>query len=1010
MQSSAHSLGATGGAVASDRPVSRPSSTLSGRSEALALLLQRMHSLLPHTHQGAACARETDTHDSDSSGEHACSICSLLPLLCHWVAARVALPDDIDEDFVVLWMTRRRAEGGVAGALYAEACRNEENKEEGSEMRGDPTLTSSFSTAGCTAACLLPSDTLHATSWLRDSTASSVPGSASSGKAKQRCDVSLQREIDVCFNRAKNGSRSMKDDTLANCTEGEGLRRGMESVFYTYHAIRDDESYFFHPTLLPKENAALLLQIYAECRTELAALALLHLLSPSSPLSPEVMVRTVSDAFHSLLNAQQAARSAASYLHSSPCSELLRARIRPLLAALSLSSSSASSTATFLHPRVDVSCDPLLSVSGCGLVAAHAIAEGELLLREASLLAVPASPSAESNMTTTNTSVKSRGCVWDRMLCEGKKMETVEEDASETALTTAGALKTASVSTGNHLRKGDALTSAAAHLVDVFAQHSESTVTRTWWWYRWALALPRRRAAPPPAAEERAQQPLLSSTVSLPQTSMRDWVMKAARAALGQREGQGAVKEATSSVPGDTAPLLPQLCLLPVRDVDELHLPRPAVASVALHCLEDRLMPHSTPEASAAVFALLSFANHACAPNAIVVFDADARNPGGVIGSLIALRDIEANEPLTISYVPATTALTIAQAKLTDVLGFVCRCRLCTDKAALLHGVVCGECGQLVYAPPAAVSGHRGRLVGANGTDGDGVRGESMSSAFTHSAHCTRRHRDDPSDGAEDAAGGVAKVPTGSVVAQLQRQLDRVSAHIAATENPPDDDGRNSSACDGCVGHDHTHPRTSAIQQDPLVAAVRQLLDLDAYVAQTLLPTHHLRLRARLESFAYASAAQGLGSTNSARLIHLCANTVEELEVVLGANHPLLTGLRMHLVFSRGRHVRAVHTAETLASGARHADCCGAVREQAALMELPFVMDPLVRRCVTRCFQEHYVQLLGWRLPLLTNVSEEDVLRTFMCRYPVELEAAGITTAAHMEFLASMEDGDTEAV
>lgn len=904
------------------------------RHETVSLLLHLMHALLSHeSPRGTTVLHYTSDTKSDDEASLACDLHCLLLLLCRFCAVRAALPECVAEHVAVRWTTQRQHGGGMKCG------------------KG----TTPFCGVESTVACLLP---LFSTGMPKVEVFG-VPQQRgpSSAPPRQTSDAEVQQNLDAVLLRLKVHvlPEIEEEDTNNNDdTRVAPARHTLRRLCKLYHKIREDDAYLCRPTPLSCEDTALLLRVYATSAAETAAASLLRILPPppSVPLTCAEKLAAAREAFARLLDAQQAARSALSYFADAPCDELLQRHIRPLLAALTSGSEGGASDLAFMHPSVEVTADPVLSVSGRGLVTTAAIQEGELLVRESSLCT-----------TAAINSVEETSAVVERVaaaLTTGPGKET-SCSGSHTATISASA------------RKGEGL-SAAARVVDFFASCSPSSLEHVTWWYRWALALP----------------PQTFTSVSTQGEDMRASILEAACAAF-RLHSQGVASAHDCNLENETSPAQELLHLLSIREVDELRLPCPELDTTPTWGQGSSiLLPRPVPDASAALFCLLRFVNHACTPNAIVVFDADRGGPSRVTGSLVALRDIEAGEAVTISYVPATTALTVSQSELAKILGFACRCPLCTDKAALLHGAVCGECRQLVHEqPPAALQ---------CATENNGSRFEERrSSAFHHAPQCSHRQREAPF------------TTVGSVAAQLRSQLDRLAAQTTDTEATDSCCAESHSdeqdcACNG--GH-HACAESASLRPDPLVGVLRQLLDLDDCVAHTLLPTHHLRLRARLEAFAYASAARGLGSTVSSRLIHLCATTVEELEVLLGVHHPLVTGLRMYLVFSRSRHVRAVEAAAALEHGTRHADCCGAVREQAALMALPFVLDPLVRRCVARCFQEHFVQLVGWKAAMLpADVTEAQVLRSFLCRYPVELEAAGCTTLAHMELLACMEDGE----
>ncbi|CBZ29846.1 conserved hypothetical protein [Leishmania mexicana MHOM/GT/2001/U1103] len=747
-----------------------------------------------------------------------------------------------------------------------------------------------------------------------------------------------------------------------------------------------------------------LLRVYAEASVELASITPLRTLTaaaePAAGAETEMTAAVAAlGAVREILGAQQVTRITASHTASVPTDQLILGRIRTLLLALlGTSSSSSSSCAQFyLHPHLELSIDPSRSVAGCGLLAIGTVREGELLAREAALATVAdtevrvfcrGGSETASAVANTGERIQDSTPIWKegaRCRHNGAAAGPVAEEAGDELIAWARQRKDSALLTTENGER-----SAAAQLLSLLARFPDLLRSGL---HQWAERV-MYDAFPLPSAscvqEVQVSKAAKPQPEAAPQNSPCDTNLTAdapLRRALNWRGG--AVHA--------SFPSAPQL-LLDVRGVDEFRIDPPPRSSRHKQyneyhgCVKAGLKRgdgdcgvaacaslSANDTSVKALFSFLRHLNHACVPNAILVLDRTPAHPhrsedDGVVASLVALRAIESGEEITVSYVPATTALTVSQTELSETLGFRCRCHLCTQKAALLRGQVCSGCRQLIYEPN--IPGETEVLTSMPAAAGAPKR----ATVFRHGEHCPHRRRTCEVHGVTEERSSAAD--------QLQRQLDDVPMRLAKSEG---------------------EGKATETARDPVVAAVRHLVDLDACVARTLLPTHFLRLRLRLEAFAYSTVARGLGSTVSAELIHLCASTLEELEMLMPGNHPLLTGLRMYLVFSRGRHVRAVNAAEDLAHGTRHAECCGAVREQAALMQLPFVVDPLVRRCVVRCFQEHYVQLLGWRAEWLSRAGETGALMSFLARYSVELEACGVTTAEHMELLSCMEDGAEDA-
>ncbi|KAH8079697.1 hypothetical protein HD553DRAFT_326416 [Filobasidium floriforme] len=79
-----------------------------------------------------------------------------------------------------------------------------------------------------------------------------------------------------------------------------------------------------------------------------------------------------------------------------------------------------------------------------------------------------------------------------------------------------------------------------------------------------------------------------------------------------------------------------------------------------------------------AVSPLLSFLNHSCEPNAVVVFpNGGAANEGKGM-ELVALRDIDSEEEVSTCYVDVASPYHMRQKELQETYHFDCRCSLCT--------------------------------------------------------------------------------------------------------------------------------------------------------------------------------------------------------------------------------------------------------------------------------------------------------------------------------------------
>ncbi|KAG5469320.1 hypothetical protein LSCM1_02535 [Leishmania martiniquensis] len=914
-------------------------------------------------------------------------LCCLVLFLCRWVAERVAIPSGGELSAVLRHIPSARLVGGPSRSWLETRDGVDDDDEEG---RGG-IHCSTAALADCRLSTLLPAPPPQLTRATIEAVLE-VNANGIQGDDESHIDV-------VLWHLCAASSRPGADANVCD----DAMRGAIISLRDTWRQAK--RRIFLEATpsaRLTDGYISALLYMYAEAGVELASCTLLRTLTPATePMAAaetEVTAAVAAlDAVHELLAAQQVARIATSHTAPMPAGKLILSRIRTLLLALLSASPLSSSYIEFhLHAHVELSSDPSRTVAGLGLVATDPIGEGELLVREAALSTLTDTGVewfSQGGAKATSTATTAEECFKDSTPIQGEGARCFHENPATASVTeeAAAASSVQARQRGDSAllmpEKGDRGAAAqllcalacfpnllcrgwqqwAAHVMgDALALRSTSRVPH---WQVGAADNTQERAAP------ESSPSALCSTAGAPPRRALSWQEGAAHASL---------------------PPALQL-LLDVRGIDEFRIDPPPRLCRHTQCDDHRGCVNPGPRRSAggcgvgagpfptsndvstkALFPFLRHLNHACVPNTILVLERTPvrRNGGGedgVVASLVALRAIESGEEITVSYVPATTALTVSKTELSEVLGFQCHCYLCTQKAALLHGQVCGDCGQLIYEPGS--QGEPAPPSGIHTTAGASRR----TTVFRHEEQCPQRR------GTGEARGAVDR--KSSLVAELQLQLDGISVQLA--EGQGEDEAIKNA-------------------RDPVAAAVRHLVDLDMFVAQTLLPTHYLRLRLRLEVFAYSTMARGLGSTVSAELIHLCSSTLEGLEMLLPPNHPLLTGLRMYLVFSRGRHVRAVNAATDVSQGTKHAGCCGAVREQAALMQLPFVLDPLVRRCVARCFQEHFLQLLGWRADWLSRAGEAGALGSFLARYPVELEACGVTTTEHMELLSCLEDGTEE--
>lgn len=159
--------------------------------------------------------------------------------------------------------------------------------------------------------------------------------------------------------------------------------------------------------------------------------------------------------------------------------------------------------------------------------------------------------------------------------------------------------------------------------------------------------------------------------------------------------------------------------------------------------------------------------------------------------------------------------------------------------------------------------------------------------------------------------------------------------------------------------------------------------------------THYLRLRVRQEVLAIACAYHPSTSSISS-VISLAEELLESTMSLLPLHHTLITGYRMMCVL-----FRSLRTASCAATHLGH-HCCSQE------MNRPFLRDAAIRCHVIESFQDHFVQQIAWREQLGEEMSDDAVLQSFLRRYRVSLEAAGILNADHMGTLSVLADSNGE--
>lgn len=291
---------------------------------------------------------------------------------------------------------------------------------------------------------------------------------------------------------------------------------------------------------------------------------------------------------------------------------------------------------------------------------------------------------------------------------------------------------------------------------------------------------------------------------------------------------------------------------------------------------------------------------------------------------------------------------------------------------------------------------------------------------------------------------------------------------------------------------------------------LQSLLQLDA-ACENVFPTdHYLRLRLRQELVATASRASALLSFSTlSAVLPIAVELLEDVLSFFPSPHPVATGVRMQYLHLRAAYIRVVERArqdgnrggasfsqrkeanpaynsaeeEMYAPSPYSLFTFGASQTtegfrgeergggsglgggasglsspcSSPFMEKPFVKDPVLRNGIIQSFQEHYLQLVGWKvqpawwqpssLPWVAPASpstsptsvdpslsqkerdapppgkefeveerrephkvagkdaeEPEILSSFLRRFPVELRAAGIDSPEGISMLSLMED------
>ncbi|RNF04980.1 hypothetical protein TraAM80_04816 [Trypanosoma rangeli] len=415
--------------------------------------------------------------------------------------------------------------------------------------------------------------------------------------------------------------------------------------------------------------------------------------------------------------------------------------------------------------------------------------------------------------------------------------------------------------------------------------------------------------------------------------------------------------------------------------------------AIPLRSVEDfRIDPQTLSGEAKALYSFASFLNHSCSPNAIRTFSEEGVTcfpEGGGTLCVVALRDIEPGEEITVTYLPSLLCSREAKRQRN---GFSCRCVFCLSYSALLEGVVCPACRQLIYDD----LGHSEEASSVKSTD----RARRRLAPYAHSPDCAY------------VGGSHYKELAENMTLGFRTALDKV--HCELLENRGTDAVNKTGNCmqDG-PGNTQGGRKEGEVREEVkedggdekqyarrAQKAVRQLMKLDTLMSG-FPTTHHYRLQARMECLA-TSLNASLTSHDTTQLLQLCEGLLVDLEMLLPRNYPLLTGIRLHYALVRSRHLIATTDINDPAADEYTSGCCGGMREQAEMMRLPFIQDNVIRECVVRSFQEHYVYT-GWRF---AEADERELLQSFLQRYRAELFACGVADCSHFYMLSLMSDAE----
>jgi hypothetical protein len=374
-------------------------------------------------------------------------------------------------------------------------------------------------------------------------------------------------------------------------------------------------------------------------------------------------------------------------------------------------------------------------------------------------------------------------------------------------------------------------------------------------------------------------------------------------------------------------------------------------------------------EGGSAVYHIGSRLNHSCRPNAICCFMepvATQSNDGNddddhaewslaFKGALTVrlLRDVAAGEEILISYCPVLESI---EAKKRHCRSFVCRCDMCRGifPSSLDPVVEGGEtssssAGSCRYRGMGGDSGSSGvvaleavrcAVCGANEVS----TGSGSPATSGHRGDC----RGSPSlSSAASAAVSAVEAKFGDILSTFAKQ--------------------------------HSNSQNAALVRS---SSLRQLITLET-CSTVLGPRHRLRLRILQEALALGVAAS-LTEEDSFSLTRAARRCVLLATTLCPQHWPLVTGLRMHLMFCLGRHYVGLHSATDGSGddGEEEVPALWCDHESADAAE--------VRDLLALCIRDHVIQF--WGSSATTFARTAGVLECFWDRYQAELSSAGITS------------------